>query len=83
MDHSTEYGNGSGGSFFDIIKRSISNIINTTPVAQLTVSPELVDGNIDKAINAAESQMTSYNEKMQVVRANAARLDGKRQIKSV
>ena len=75
MDHSTEYGNGSGGSFFGIIKRSISNIINTTPVAQLPVSPELVDGNIDKAINAAQSQMTSYNEKMQVVRANAARLD--------
>ena len=75
MDHSTEYGNGSGGSFFDIIKRSILNIINTTPVTQLTVSPKLVDGNIDKAINAAESQMTSYNEELQVVRANAARLD--------
>ena len=63
------------GSFFTIIKNHLINGINSLPAAQLIVSTKNRDAKIDDVINAAESQMTSYNEELQVVRANAARLD--------
>lgn len=75
IDHSSEYGDGTMGSFFTIIKNHLINGINSLPAVQLIVSTKNRDAKIDDVINAAETQMTSYNEKLQVVRANAARLD--------